>query len=395
MGAFQEVQAISRSTKCKKYLYSLSLNPPAHETVTRDQFYDAIARAEETLGLSGQPLAIVFHTKEGRTHAHAVWSRINLKDMRAIKLNYPKRKLKGLALELFAEHGWTIPQGLIPGQEADPMNYTYAEFQEAKRGDRSAKQLKQHIKLAWASSNGRQSFESALEKRGLFLAQGDRRGFVCVDYAGNPYSLSRWSGARSKELSEKLGEPANYPTVDEVKGMVAERMTPKVKEYIAAQTEQSRVELRDLEAQRTEMTERHRQQRRDLLGTQDERWKAETADRASRFATGLKGLWHRINGRHAQIARENELDAKRCLQRDQTEAQELSQQQQRYRQQLQEHIDNARSEHESKLEHLHNQLAAYGDMIAADSASAEYVRVQVPIRLVDAQANKPDLDIEQ
>jgi len=36
-GAFKEAEAFSRGTKCQKYLYSLSLNPPAKDSVeTKD-----------------------------------------------------------------------------------------------------------------------------------------------------------------------------------------------------------------------------------------------------------------------------------------------------------------------------------------------------------------------
>jgi hypothetical protein len=40
-------------------------------------FEAAIDMAEQRLGLDGHPRAIVFHEKEGRRHAHAVWSRID------------------------------------------------------------------------------------------------------------------------------------------------------------------------------------------------------------------------------------------------------------------------------------------------------------------------------
>ena len=78
-GAFQESYAISRGTKCKQFLFSLSLNPPKDAEVSEDDFRRAINQAEQKLGLAGQPRAIVFHDKRGddgklRRHAHAVWS---------------------------------------------------------------------------------------------------------------------------------------------------------------------------------------------------------------------------------------------------------------------------------------------------------------------------------
>lgn len=38
---------------------------------------EAIAEIERKLGLENQPLAILFHEKGGRRHAHFVWSRID------------------------------------------------------------------------------------------------------------------------------------------------------------------------------------------------------------------------------------------------------------------------------------------------------------------------------
>lgn len=54
LSAFQESYAISLGGKTKKYLYSLSLSPPITENVSDEKFVDAINRAEERLGLSGQ-----------------------------------------------------------------------------------------------------------------------------------------------------------------------------------------------------------------------------------------------------------------------------------------------------------------------------------------------------
>ncbi len=54
-------------------------------------FEDAAQRIEQTMGLEGQPRVIAFHEKEGRRHAHAVWSRIDAKTMTAVNLPYFKK----------------------------------------------------------------------------------------------------------------------------------------------------------------------------------------------------------------------------------------------------------------------------------------------------------------
>lgn len=92
MGALNETYAISRGTRCQKFLYSMSVNPPPGETATTADILDAIEKSEKLLNLSGQPRAIVFHEKEGRRHAHVVWSLINAAEMKAVRLRNDRTK---------------------------------------------------------------------------------------------------------------------------------------------------------------------------------------------------------------------------------------------------------------------------------------------------------------
>ncbi|MEM6901204.1 MAG: hypothetical protein AAF583_15720 [Pseudomonadota bacterium] len=100
-GAFAEAEAIAQGTQCQKYLFSLSLNPPPGPTVPIEVFEEAIAKIEAKLGLACQPRAIVFHEKNGRRHAHCVWSRIDAGRMRAINLAHYKRKLGDISRTLY------------------------------------------------------------------------------------------------------------------------------------------------------------------------------------------------------------------------------------------------------------------------------------------------------
>lgn len=108
-GAFQEADAISRGTRCKKLLFSLSLSPPEHEDAPPQVFKAAISDVEAKLGLDDRPRAIVFCDKEGRRHALAVWSRIDAQSMTAINLLHFKRKLNDVARDRYLEHGWEMP----------------------------------------------------------------------------------------------------------------------------------------------------------------------------------------------------------------------------------------------------------------------------------------------
>lgn len=71
--ALREAYAVSRGTRCSKYLFSLSLSPPEDADVSIEDFEAAIEEVEKKLGLLGQPRIIVFHEKYGRRHCHTVW----------------------------------------------------------------------------------------------------------------------------------------------------------------------------------------------------------------------------------------------------------------------------------------------------------------------------------
>ncbi|MGH1353575.1 MAG: relaxase/mobilization nuclease domain-containing protein [Thalassovita sp.] len=176
-GAFVEAEAIVSGTKCKKYMFSLSLNPPPQETVSTQAFEAAIKDVEARLGLSGQPRAIVFHEKNGRRHAHGVWSRIDAAKMTAINLSHYKRKLTGLSREIYVAHEWGMPEGFKDPAKRDPLNYTRQEAGQAKLTKRDPKAFKVMFRQCWKVSDDRASFAAALQEQGVVLARGTRRGW--------------------------------------------------------------------------------------------------------------------------------------------------------------------------------------------------------------------------
>ncbi len=181
MEAFNEAYATSRGTNCKQFLFSLSLSPPETESVPVSVFEKAISDIERKIGLVGQPRVIVFHEKEGRRHAHCVWSRIDAEKMKAINLPHFKLKLRDVSRQLYLEHGWQMPRGLVNSIERNPLNFSQAEWQQAGRVKQDPRAIKEAFQDCWAISDSRTAFANALEERGYYLAKGDRRGFVAVD----------------------------------------------------------------------------------------------------------------------------------------------------------------------------------------------------------------------
>lgn len=358
-GAFQEVHAISRGTRCTNFLFSLSLSPPEAENVSVDVFESAIERIEKRLGLSDQPRAIVFHEKEGRRHAHAVWSRIDPVAMKAVELPHFKRKLNTIAKELFLEHRWTLPDGFKKDRGRDPLNFTLAEWQQSKRAGRNLKQLKSEVQDFWKGSDTKLAFEAAMREQGLFLAQGDRRGFVVLDLHGEVYSLSRLAGAKVKELKALLGNPKDMPPLEDQRAWLSEKLTDQLKAHANALEAQHRKKGLALEFQRTQMVDRHQKARSNLKDRQNERWDAEQSERAARLPRGFKGLWSWITGALKKVRQQNEKETSRAEQRDKTERHALIKQQLKERRGLQKQIKAQRQSQNREIDALHRDIARY------------------------------------
>ena len=137
--------------------------------------------------------------------------------MRAVNLPYFKMKLKDIARDLYIEQGWNMPRGFVASEERDPLNFTREEWQQAKRLNRDPKAIKKIFQDCWAISDSSKAFRQAMEARGYHLAQGDRRGFVAVDYLGEIYSISRWTGVRTKDVTARLGDPSSLLDVETIK----------------------------------------------------------------------------------------------------------------------------------------------------------------------------------
>jgi hypothetical protein len=346
VGALREAYAISRGTKCRQYLFSLSLSPPPTENVEIPVFEQAIQTIEDQLGLTGQPRVIIFHEKYGRRHAHCVWSRIRASDMRAINLPYFKTKLKDIARDLFIEHGWNMPRGFVASEERDPLNFTRDEWQQARRINRDPKAVKKLFQDCWAISDSGKAFRRALEVRGYYLAQGDRRGFVAVDYLGEIYSISRWTSVRTKDVAARLGDPSSLPDVETVKARLHEQIDAKLARFrMEARAEFDTARSGLLRSKRKLVTWQ-RDERKFLVDLQAARWATEAQSRQQRMRKGLKGLWDWITGKRGAIIAQNEREYKAARLRDQSERQTLIERQIAERQTLHRQI----KEHEHRLD---------------------------------------------
>lgn len=70
--------------------------------------------------------------------------------MTAVPMSFTKRKLMELPRELYREHGWQMPRGMMTSEERDPANYTLAQWQQAKRISKDLKEIKQAFQDCWS-----------------------------------------------------------------------------------------------------------------------------------------------------------------------------------------------------------------------------------------------------
>lgn len=358
-GAFKEAEAISRGTNCRQYLFSLSLSPPESASVGEDVFESTIERIEERLGLTGQPRAIVFHEKEGRRHAHCVWSRIDAQTMTARPLPFFKAKLMDVARDLYLDHGWKMPRGMANHAERNPTNFTLAEWQQAKRQDIDPRWLKATLQECWQRSDNAAAFSRAVEERGFFLAKGDRRGHVILDHTGEVYALSRTLGLKTKEVRTRLGDGDDLPDVTATKKTIAERMTPAIRRHIEESRNRFRERSAKLGSYKMEMTKLHRAARVKLEERHAQEWVAQTKERAARLPKGLAGLWHRVTGRYQQMRAAHEAEAVRSKERQAQERQALIDKQREQRAVLQVQFKELRKRQAELLLELRQDVGRY------------------------------------
>lgn len=306
-GAFAEFEAVAAGTRATKPLYSLSINPSA--PLSREQYMAAIDHIEDRLGLTGQPRAIVFHTKDGREHCHAVWSRIDLDTMKAIPISHDRMKLRTCARELAHAYGLSLPPGLAEDRDDARFEKTpeisFAEKAMAEASGITPDARRAAITALYNSSDNAESFRTGLERAGYILAQGERRAYVVVDRAGHIHALARQiDGVKTRDVKARLAAlpPEALPTVDQARAQqaahdkaLAERLREKARARgaksaadLAAKQEARRRRVIDAKRQALEVT--HRAERLSLHAAH----KAEQERLFNRIAGKVFALFDRV-----------------------------------------------------------------------------------------------------
>lgn len=357
--ALSEIEAMSKGTRCKQYMFSLSLSPPPDAKATTKLFERTIDRIAKANGLQNQPHLIVFHEKQGRRHAHCVWSRIDTAKMRAINLPHFKNKLMSISKALYLEQGWALPQGHIDRTLSNPLNFNLAEWQQAKHQNRDPKAIKSVVRGCWDASGTKAQFEKRLEKHGFYIACGaPRRAFVIVDYEGEVRSLSRQAGVKTDALKARLGEAERYPSVDDMRAHIRGKLDQNIRRNAELLQTQHTRNLQPLESKKTAMQKAHERARAQLKTRQHNEELTQRKEQQSRLEKGWRGLWQRVTGKHRAITRHNEREVYQKREQQKLEMDKLVFRQLEERQALQKQIDMQYQNHEQRHQSTSQNMSA-------------------------------------
>jgi hypothetical protein len=221
-----EMQQDASLTRCKNFMYIASFNPCPHEQLTEKQWEQAYEIFEKHRGIpSGQQRIVIEHEKEGRTHRHVVWNRVDLEKMRAFR--------DGWNSDVCDEAKREIEQALnlerTPGlREREPGAARPLKSFEMYRGMKSGldpRVITAEVTQIFRDSHNGADFVEGLSQHGYQLAEG-RRGLCILDNAGHEHSLARRiEGVNAKQLRSFMEgvDLGKLPTVEQARVQFRDR----------------------------------------------------------------------------------------------------------------------------------------------------------------------------
>lgn len=403
--ALLEIDASKGASKSNKPFYHLSFNPPPDGSPTVADFESAITQAERHLRLEGQPRAVVFHEKEGRRHAHVVWSRVN-QDGKMIRISFDKRWLQKLSRSLYQQHGWHMPIGFEKGPANDPhrlqqpaaklTNYRHDEWMQFQRTGTSPADHKRMIGSAYRHSDDLASFKQALEHQGYYLAAG-YRGYIAVDLNGEPHSVMRAVGERKKAVETKLGPPGEtqQPTVEQVQQSIQDRRTAAIEAQAENLKAAHRKEIKPYRRELDELRSKQRAQRRLFKGWKHQQLAHLETSQANRYRKGLKGLVDRFTGKAKRIGQENRREREELEAAHQAKKETMIQEQIVERRQLQGKMIRLTRQQRTERDGLRQDMAALlsfdrGDRLDLATDHAEQARTARQAERQDQASKHPN-----
>ena len=218
--ALREMEALASGSRSHgNFMYCANINPLADERLTEEQWREAVDTLEKNMGLEGHQRIVVEHEKEGRTHRHIVWNRVDAETLRVVDVGGNYYTHERTEQELARRFGLTV----TPSPNREEFRELSKELWEIRAEERSGikrEDVKADLTELWRSTDSGQAFAAALDERGYILAKGDRRDFCAVDQAGTAHSLARRiEGAKAHDVREHMADidRDSLPTVAEAR----------------------------------------------------------------------------------------------------------------------------------------------------------------------------------
>lgn len=227
-----EIQDNADLTDCKNAMYIASFSPAIGEVLNEAQWERAYEIFEQHRGIpEGQRRIVYEHEKEGRTHRHVVWDRIDIENVRAFPDGLDWKVCALASKDITHELGLQHTPGILfrePGAPRPERNPKAWEMFRGMKTEVDVKALAAEVKELHRQSENGQQFKAALEQHGYELVTG-KRGLLILDLAGDEHSLARRCGITIKALDAFMRDVdrASLPTVEQAKEQYRERQAER------------------------------------------------------------------------------------------------------------------------------------------------------------------------
>ncbi|SLN74580.1 TraM recognition site of TraD and TraG [Roseovarius gaetbuli] len=172
-------------------------------------------------------------------------------------------------------------------------------------------------------------------------------------------------------------------------------MSRRLEEFIKSAEADARQRMAMLDFRKGEMVSRHKDERGKLWAAHDNRWLAETNERAQRMPRGFSGIWHRLTGQYAKIKAQNEQETLKSWQRDREQKDEMIFTQLEEREALQRDIKRQRSISSQELMELRKEVANFLEVERPDPERSAIRKKQVIVFMVSPLAYSDELALLQ
>lgn len=226
--AMREWEAIAAGSRAEKPFYHASINPEKGVYLTPEQWEKAVDLLAKNLGLENCARVVVEHDKDGRTHRHILFNRVDPETGKAVRMSHNYRAHELTSLALAKEFGLNRPKGrhvLEEGEKPADRGPNHDEVkQSAKTGVKLYKWRDEIRDIYTKTLEGKpdatgQEIAAALEEKGHMIAKGDKVAFMILDPSGTPHRMAQSLGLKVKDLKESFSDidPATLPNVEQAR----------------------------------------------------------------------------------------------------------------------------------------------------------------------------------